>query len=126
MRTLHLTLPLAMFAACSGGQDSTAHAANSPSNTAVNTRDQGGSTLTPMDQSNATADLDHLSVIRKAITADEQLSTAAKNVKVFTKSGAVTLRGTAPTALERTRLEQIATAAAATTSIDNQIQVEPK
>jgi hypothetical protein len=38
----------------------------------------------------------------------------------------VTLRGPVPTALERARIEEIADAASATTTIDNQIEVQPK
>jgi len=92
----------------------------------VNARDKGGNTTTPMDQSNEKADIDHLAEIRKGVNADDSLSVSAKNVKIVTRAGQVTLRGVVPTSAERQRIESIARGSAATHSIDNQIEVETK
>ena len=46
-----------------------------------------------MDQSNKPADLKITRQIRRALTKDRELSTDAKNIKIITIDGAVTLRG---------------------------------
>src|SRR4030095_7572754 len=64
-----------------------------PDNTGRNVRDRGGDTVTPGEQSNTKADLNLTKQICKAIMADKSLSTNAKNVKIITANGVVTLRG---------------------------------
>jgi osmotically-inducible protein OsmY len=125
MRTLLLTLPLVFLAAC-GPKDKADVYAAKPTDTSLNKRDTSGATTTPIDQSNEKADIDHLAEIRKAVTADEQLSTSSKNVKIMTRAGKVTLRGVVPTTAERQRIEDLARACTATHTIDNQIEVETK
>ena len=70
-------------------------------NTAVNVRDRGGATVTAQDQSESVPDRELTQKIRRAILADDSLSTNAKNVKVITIDGVVTLRG--PVANEQER-----------------------
>ncbi len=77
-------------------------------NTGVNVRDREGTTVTPMDQSNAPADIEMTTKIRQALVDDGSLSTSAKNIKVVTAGGAVTLRG--PVASEKERAMVVATA----------------
>ncbi len=69
-------------------------AALEPDNTGRNVRDRNEATKTPGDQSENEADRTITQNIRKAITADDSLSTNAKNVKIITNDGTVTLRGT--------------------------------
>src|SRR5712691_4981551 len=85
-----------------GGYTGTARAADrtaatpaqtAPDNTGRNVRDRSGDTVTPGDQSNNKADLNLTQQIRKALMADKSLSTNAKNIKIITNNGAVTLRG---------------------------------
>jgi len=64
-----------------------------PDNTAVNERDRSGETKTSGDQANSSADLKTTQAIRQALMKDGELSTAAKNIKVITANGHVTLRG---------------------------------
>src|SRR5690242_5732198 len=64
-----------------------------PDNTKVNMRDRDQSNLTPGDQSNSKEDLRITKNIRKALMKDKSLSTTAKNVKIITVDGKVTLRG---------------------------------
>src|ERR1700719_640799 len=64
-----------------------------PDNSAQNQRDRDHQTLTPIDQSNKPADLETTRNIRQALVKDDRLSTEAKNVKIITVDGAVTLRG---------------------------------
>ena len=62
-------------------------------NTAINQRDRSGETATSGDQSNSSADLKITQAIRQALMKDGELSTTAKNIKVITANGQVTLRG---------------------------------
>src|SRR6266436_2341861 len=64
-----------------------------PDNTATNQRDRSGETKTSGDQSNSSADLKITQAIRQALIKDRGLSTTAKNIKVITTNGQVTLRG---------------------------------
>jgi len=92
-------------------------------NTGTNVRDRSGETLTPLDQGNGEADLTLTQSIRKAIVADDDLSMNAKNVKVITRDGVVTLRGPVSSQAERARVELIARREAGTARVDNQLEV---
>ena len=70
-------------------------------NTSINQRDRNHQTLTPIDQSNKEEDLKITSEIRRAIVKDDSLSTDARNIKIITIDGAVTLRGPVKTEEER-------------------------
>jgi len=77
---------------------------NSADNTGQNARDKSGETLTPLDQSSDPQDLDKTQKIRKALVEDASLSTNAKNIKVITVHGTVTLRGPVDSAEERNKI----------------------
>ena len=77
---------------------------NSADSTGKNARDKSGETLTPMDQSSDQQDLDKTQKIRKALVEDASLSTNAKNIKVITVNGTVTLRGPVDSAEERNKI----------------------
>lgn len=64
-----------------------------PDNAAINERDRSGETKTSGDQSNSSADLKTTQAIRQALMKDGELSMTAKNIKVITSNGHVTLRG---------------------------------
>lgn len=83
-----LCLILALSAGCSRKQD--VHAAD---NTSRNARDRSGQTLTPTDQSESASDRALTQAIRKSLTEDGSLSTDAKNIKIISRDGRVTLRG---------------------------------
>jgi len=95
-----------------------------PDNTAVNERDRSGETKTSGDQSNSSADLKTTQAIRQALMKDGELSTTAKNIKVITANGHVTLRGPVKTAQEKAKIDQLAKSAAGGAKIDNQLEVE--
>jgi hyperosmotically inducible periplasmic protein len=82
---------------------------SSPDNTGKNARDKSGDTLTPMDQSGDKRDLEMTQRIRKALVDDDTLSTNAKNIKVITVNGIVTLRGPVDSMEERNRIVAKAT-----------------
>jgi osmotically-inducible protein OsmY len=94
-----------------------------PDNTKRNERDRNGAALTPLDQSNNEADLKITQQIRKSVMADGSLSFTAKNVKIITQNGHVTLRGPVKTEQERSAIEAAARQVAGATAIDNQIEV---
>ena len=93
-------------------------------NTATNERDRSGETKTSGDQSNSSADLKITQAIRRALMKDGGLSMTAKNIKIITASGQVTLRGPVKTAEEKARINQLAKSAAGGAQIDNQVDVK--
>lgn len=95
-------------------------------NTDLNTRDKNGDTLTPQKQSNVDSDIDVLAAVRRAIVDDNNLSTAAHNVKVLVVKGAVTLRGPVKNANEKTRVEELTRKVSGVVSIDNRLDIDTK
>ena len=95
-----------------------------PDNTATNERDRSGENKTSGDQSNSSADLKITQVIRQALMKDGELSTIAKNIKIITANGQVTLRGPVKTAQEKARIDQLARSAAGGAQIDDQLDVK--
>jgi len=94
-----------------------------PDNSAQNQRDRDHETLTPIDQSNKPADLETTRNIRQALVKDDQLSTEAKNVKIITVDGAVTLRGPVKTPQEKAAIIAKAAQVAGEAKINNELQV---
>ena len=95
-----------------------------PDNTATNERDRSGEAQTSGDQSNNSADLKITQSIRQALMRDRELSTTAKNIKVVTANGQVTLRGPVKTVQEKAKVDQIARSAAGGAQIDDQLEVK--
>ena len=60
--------------------------------------------MTPLDQSNDPKDMKITQKIRKALVADDSLSTNAKNIKIITVHGKVILRGPVATVHEKTKI----------------------
>ena len=76
--------------------------------TGRNARDRDGQTMTPLDQSNDPDDVQVTREIRKALVADDALSTSAKNIKIITVHGKVILRGPVANAQEKAKIEKTA------------------
>jgi osmotically-inducible protein OsmY len=93
-------------------------------NTAKNVRDRDDKTVTPMDQGGSEGDRTITAEIRKQITDSDALSMNAKNVKIITQDGVVTLRGPVKTTQEKTTVAGIARKAAGVKRVDDQIEVE--
>jgi osmotically-inducible protein OsmY len=93
-------------------------------NTAINQRDRSGETETSGDQSNNAADLKITQAIRQALMKDSELSMTAKNVKIITNNGQVTLRGPVKTAQEKAKIDKLAKSAAGGAKIDDQLDVK--
>ena len=96
-----------------------------PSNTRVNERDRNSANLTPMDQGSSASDRTITQQIRKDLMKDKSLSFSAKNVKVITIDGKVTLRGTVKSEAERSAVEAAARRATGGDGarVDSQLEV---
>ena len=97
--------------------------AGDANNTGINKRDRDDKTLTPMDQKNNQSDLNITQEIRQALMKGD-FSMDAKNIKVITRNGTVTLRGPVKTAAEVDKINVLAKAVPGIKSIDNQLQVK--
>jgi hyperosmotically inducible periplasmic protein len=95
-----------------------------PDDTKVNERDRNAAALTPLDQRENETDLKISQQIRQAVMADKSLSFTAKNVKIITQGGKVTLRGPVNTEQERSAIEAAARKVAGATQVDNQLEVK--
>ena len=95
-----------------------------PDNTKTNERDRSTETKTSGDQSNSSADLKITQAIRRALMKDRELSTTAKNIKVVTANGQVTLRGPVKTAQEKAKVDHLARSAAGRAKIDDKLDVK--
>lgn len=121
--TLIALASVALLSASCDKKDEGAHP--SADNTKVNERDKG-KTVTPIDQGNSQPDLDTTQKIRQALTSNDTLSTDAKNVKVITNGGVITLRGPVKSDAEKTTIEGIAKQNAGSNRVDSQLEVAPK
>ncbi len=74
-------------------------------------------------QGNDEIDLDLTQRIRKQLMADDALSFSAKNVKVITQDGIVTLRGSVPSAAEAKEVRSKAIAEAGQGRVNDQLEV---
>jgi osmotically-inducible protein OsmY len=92
-------------------------------NTRVNVRDRGGNTLTPMDQGSSEADRNTTQQIRRLVVGDSSLSFTAKNVKIITINGKVTLRGAVKTDDERMKVAAAARKVAGDAQVENYLEV---
>ena len=110
-------------AATSGGlEGKVSTVANPAGNTAIYARDDG-STKTPVDQRNSTADVALTQAVRKAVRDEEHLSMSGQNVEIITNNGEVTLRGPVASASERAVIVDIATKSAGVGMVHDNMSV---
>ena len=122
---LRLTLTaLAAITLTATAADDKKPSAPPPDNTEKNERDRSGNTTTPLDQSNRPEDIKLVAEIRKAVIADDSLSMTAKNVKIITTPGKVTLRGPVNNAEEKTKIAAHAKAKAGSSEVVDQLEVK--
>ena len=95
-------------------------------NTGRNVRDRDDRTLTAGDQSEKKADRELSQKIRKAVVADDSLSTSAHNIKIITVDGVVTLRGPVKSAEERKAIGAKAVKIAGAGKVKNQLETAPE
>ncbi len=124
---------LLLSSALSIGCDSTSNAGASSAkpadttkvdNTKKNERDSADAAKTPGDQAENSADITITADIRKAVVGADGMSMNAKNVKIITKDGVVTLRGPVASAAEKDSIGQLATKTSGVKRVDNQLEVK--
>lgn len=94
-------------------------------NTAKNVRDRDDATLTPGDQGTSPADREMTQKIRKALVIDTSgYSATAKNIKIITVNGKVTLRGPVKTDAEKMGIVTIAKSVAGEGNVEDQLEVK--
>lgn len=99
-------------------------AGQAPDNSGVNERDRDDKNLTAGDQGNGEVDIDLTQRIRKAVMSDDSLSFTAKNAKIITRDGHVTLRGPVKSAVEKEVIYKCAVSAAGVGHVTNQLEVK--
>jgi len=93
-------------------------------NSRVNTRDRSSAALTPMDQGGSESDRKITQQIRQDLMKDGSLSFTAKNVKIITINGRVTLRGPVKSEAERSSIEAAARRVAGSgAQVDSQLEI---
>jgi hyperosmotically inducible protein len=92
-------------------------------NTGKNVRDRSDAAVTPFDQSENEADRTLTQRIRQSVVDDDSLSTNAKNVKIISQNGAVTLRGPVKNEEERKKVVAKAQQIAGEKNVDNQLEI---
>ncbi len=91
-------------------------------NTGRNVRDRN-QTMTPGEQRETEADRALTQRIRQALMDDDSLSTNAKNAKIITVNGVVTLRGAVNSDREKNEIGKKAKAVNGVKNVDNQLEV---
>lgn len=94
-------------------------------NSAVNARDRDPAAKTPIDQNENEADIKITADIRKRVLEQPDFSVNARNVKIITADGKVTLRGPVATAAERDTINKIAHEIAGQDKVDSQLEITP-
>lgn len=92
-------------------------------NTERNIRDRDGNTLTSGDQAENDFDRTITQSIRRALMAEDTLSTNAKNIKIITVNGVVTLRGPVGSIQERELIIGRVNNIQGVSNVDNQLEV---
>lgn len=106
-------------------RDSSVAANAAADNTAKNAQDRAGGTLTPGDQGNSPADVELTQKIRSALVVDSSgYSVTAKNIKIVTVNGKVTLRGPVNTDAEKAGIVILAKGIAGAANVDDQLEVK--
>lgn len=91
-------------------------------NTGRNVRDRDA-TLTPGNQSENEADRTITQKLRQALMDDDALSTNAKNIKIITINGVITLRGPVNNDNEKASIDKKAKSISGVKNVDNQIEI---
>jgi sporulation protein YlmC with PRC-barrel domain len=98
-------------------------------NTKRNIRDRDGATLTPEDQGNNEQDREITRLIRRSIVIEPEAdkdSLNARNIKIITVNGLVTLRGVVESQAEKDSIEARAKRVAGVTKVNNQLELKNK
>jgi len=102
--------------------------ATQPDNTAVNARDTDRATRNPklpIDQKENQSDIDLTAKIRQQVLKADGMSVNARNCKIITADGRVTLRGPVNSTAERETIVKIARDVAGESNVDDQLEITP-
>jgi hyperosmotically inducible periplasmic protein len=108
--------------------DKTPPPGTEPTNTGVNVRDTDRVTRNPklpIDQNENQADIDITAKIRQRVLDTDGMSVNARNSKIITSDGKVTLRGPVESDMERDTIGRIAQEVAGAGNVENQLEVTP-
>jgi hyperosmotically inducible protein len=92
-------------------------------NTTRNDRNRDNQTIAPFDQGSSRSDVAITAQIRRDITAEKTMSVSARNVRIVTVNGRVSLRGPVNTTDEKRIIGDIASRIARSANVDNQLEV---
>lgn len=95
-------------------------------NTDRNERDRKDTALTPGDQGENEADRGITQQVRQSVMKEDDLSMNAKNVKIITNNGIVTLRGPVDSESEKAVIGRLAQSASGVKQVDNQLEIVSK
>ena len=96
-----------------------------PDNTKSNKVDASNATATADEQANNAADLDLTKRIRQSVMADKSLSTYARNIKIVTVNGSVTLNGVVRSEDEKSAIETKAANIAGKNKVTSVLKIAP-
>lgn len=126
MKAQWLLIPSLAFALCACEQaNKPANTTTAPDNTGINVRDRDSSLPTSGNQSESSADLEITQKVRRAIVTDSSFSSNAKNIKIITQNGVVTLRGPVANDREKALIEDKVKNVAGVTSVNNLLEIAP-
>lgn len=106
-----------------GARDAIGGDVSKPDNTAQNEKDMSGKTLTPINQGEGVADLKTTKDVRSAVVGSD-LSFNAKNIKIITRDGVVTLRGVVNSKEEHAAVLKLVTDHAGNAKVTDQLEVK--
>lgn len=93
-------------------------------NTGLNVRERNEDSITPTYQSASTDDLETTQKIRQALVKDGELSSNAKNIKIVSANGKITLRGVVNSQQEKQKIESIANKFKGQKQVENLLDVK--
>lgn len=99
--------------------------AQAPDNSKVNKRDDAKNIVTAGTQSNSKEDLELTRRIRQEVIASKKMSTYARNIKIISRDGAVTLRGPVKSIDEKNAIESIANKIAGAAKVESLLEIAP-
>ncbi|HSZ77478.1 MAG TPA: BON domain-containing protein [Chthoniobacterales bacterium] len=106
------------------GERTAASDATEADNTRRNSSEQNKNTETAEKQSNNKDDLTLTQKVRQAVIKDGSLSMNAKNVKIITQDGKITLKGPVDSQQEKDTIGTEAGEIAGKNKVDNQLEVK--
>lgn len=98
-------------------------AAADADDTRKNVRDREPATVTPFDQKENEVDRTITQKIRQSVVGAEGFSLDARNVKIVTADGVVTLRGPVDNDQERMKIVEMAKAVEGVKRVDDQLEI---